>query len=95
MFDQNVFNVSSSEPFKMSHIFILFDVHMSHCSFKTPSSLPDTCYTFAGPEQWENMPNECYFPFSHNGKTYTGCPSDGKTQPWCATVVRKDPSKSF
>jgi hypothetical protein len=54
-------------------------------------STEDTCYTYAGPAQWENMPNECYFPFHHNGKTYTTCTSDGKTQPWCATVVKRDP----
>ena len=42
------------------------------------------------------MPNECYFPFHHNGKTYTKCTSDGTTHPWCATVVKRDPqSKLF
>ena len=58
-------------------------------------SSPGTCYTYAGPGQWKNMPNECYFPFHHNGKTYTTCTSEGKTHPWCATVVKRDPQSKW
>eukprot|EP00092_Neocalanus_flemingeri_P054516 GFUD01064214.1.p1 GENE.GFUD01064214.1~~GFUD01064214.1.p1 ORF type:complete len:1274 (-),score=241.09 GFUD01064214.1:268-3900(-) len=49
------------------------------------------CWTYAGATEWKNEPNECYFPFSYKGTTYTECTAAGRTQPWCATVVKKDP----
>ena len=30
---------------------------------------------------------DCVFPFTYNGKKYTGCSKDGKGKWWCATRV--------
>ena len=61
------------------------------------------CLTYAGPTEtvtwkgksitrkWADGPQECQFPFWHNGVEFTSCTTDGgNSQPWCATAVMKN-----
>jgi len=48
------------------------------------------CVTYAGPDKWVDAPNECQFPFWYNGEEHKKCITEGKTQPWCATIVKQD-----
>ena len=47
------------------------------------------CVTYDGPDKWEDSPNECQFPFVYKGVEYNNCTTVEKTQPWCATIVKK------
>ena len=35
----------------------------------------------------DGLVKNCVFPFTYNGKKYTGCSKDGKGKWWCATKV--------
>ena len=48
------------------------------------------CLTYDGPPMWKYSPNECQFPFTYNGKTHKTCTTEGKSQPWCMTIVKKE-----
>merc|ERR1719369_226931 len=59
---------------------------------KALKSSQKECLTFDGPPKWKDSPNECQFPFHYNGEEHKGCTTVGKTQPWCATIVKKNTS---
>ena len=48
------------------------------------------CLTYDGPAKWKDSPNECQFPFVYKGVKYDSCTTVEKTQPWCATIVKKE-----
>lgn len=75
------------------HTYIMSKTEPSTASIimhKALKSSQKECLTYAGPAKWEDSPNECQFPFVYNGVKYDSCTTVDKTQPWCATIVKKE-----
>jgi len=75
------------------HTYIMSKTEPSTASIimhKALKSSAKECVTYSGPKRWIDSPNECQFPFVYKGVEYKTCTTVDSTQPWCATIVKKD-----